>query len=124
MKKGNSSLLAFLRDLLRRRKKLPSQIATDIGVSHATMSRWLSGKDIPSTASCRKLAEYAGVPVQQMLAIVGYVPKLEELSSSEWPEFRQYAQMKYPAELDEDLVTMIEDLIERRRSRKKETGAR
>jgi len=36
----------------------------------------------------------------------------------EWPEFREYAKRKYAAELDEDLITMIEDLIERRRRRK------
>jgi prenyltransferase beta subunit len=33
---------------------------------------------------------------------------------SELPEFRDYIQEKYP-ELDEDLITMIEDLIERKR---------
>jgi len=31
---------------------------------------------------------------------------------SELPEFREYAGVKYP-ELDEDLVTMVEDLIAR-----------
>ena len=36
-------------------------------------------------------------------------------SSNKWPEFREYARQKYPNELDEDLITMIEDLIERRR---------
>jgi len=33
-------------------------------------------------------------------------------SSNKWPEFREYAYQKYP-ELDEDLITMIEDLIRR-----------
>ena len=31
------------------------------------------------------------------------------------PEFRDYARQKYPDVLDEDLITMIEDLIERGR---------
>lgn len=31
--------------------------------------------------------------------------------ASDWPEFGQYARQKYP-ELDEDLITMIEGLIE------------
>ena len=35
-------------------------------------------------------------------------------SSNKWPDFREYARQKYP-ELDEDLITMIEDLIECRR---------
>jgi len=33
------------------------------------------------------------------------------------PEFREYAQQKYPVELDEDMIAMIEDLIQRRRMR-------
>jgi len=33
-------------------------------------------------------------------------------NSNELPEFRKYARQKYP-ELDEDLITMIEDLIRR-----------
>jgi len=35
-------------------------------------------------------------------------------SSNKLPGFREYARQKYP-ELDEDLITMIEDLIERGR---------
>lgn len=33
--------------------------------------------------------------------------------SIDLPEFRDYARHKYPDVLDEDLITMIEDLIER-----------
>ncbi|MBA7618821.1 hypothetical protein ES703_26153 [subsurface metagenome] len=51
---------------MRRRKCLPSQLAADLGVSHATVSRWLSGADAPSIKSCRRLAEYSGVPVQKV----------------------------------------------------------
>ena len=39
-------------------------------------------------------------------------------SSNKLPEFREYALQKYP-ELDEDLFTMIEDLIKRRRAKHK-----
>ena len=38
-------------------------------------------------------------------------------SSNKWPDLREYARQKYPNELDEDLITMIEDLIERRRAK-------
>ncbi|OGO24948.1 MAG: hypothetical protein A2144_08805 [Chloroflexi bacterium RBG_16_50_9] len=103
---------------MRRRKRKPSQLAADLGISHATVSRWISGADIPSTRSCKKLAEYSGVPAEKVLSIVGHLPGVAEKSPLEWPEFREYAKRKYPAELDEDLITMIEDLIERRRSRK------
>ncbi len=103
---------------MRRRKRLPSQLAADLGISHATVSRWLSGVDIPKMQSCHKLAKYSGVPLEKILAIVGYLPRIAEAEPPEWPEFREYARQKYPNELDEDLITMIEDLIERRRKRK------
>jgi transcriptional regulator with XRE-family HTH domain len=112
------SLISFLKELMRRRKRLPSQLASDLGISHATVSRWLSGQDIPSTKSCRKLAEYSGVPLEKVLTIVGHMPEVAEVAHSDWPEFREYARQMYPDELDEDLITMIEDLIERRRQKR------
>jgi len=114
-------IAAFLKELMRRRKRLPSQLAADLGVSHVTVSRWLSGEDIPSTRSCRKLAEYSGVSLQKILSLSGHLSGIMEPVSPEWPEFREYARRKYPQELDEDLITMIEDLIERRRHRNYET---
>ena len=103
---------------MRRRKRLPSQLAADLGVSHATVSRWLSDADTPSIKSCRKLAEYSGVPLEKVLSVVGHLPRIAEAEPPEWPEFREYAQRKYPDELDGDLITMIEDLIERRRRKR------
>ncbi|GAI52783.1 unnamed protein product, partial [marine sediment metagenome] len=101
-----------------RRKRLPSQLAADLGVSHATVSRWLSGEDIPNPHSCQRLSEYSGVPLEKVLSIAGYLPKIGDGGPAEWPEFGEYAHRKYPNELDQDLVTVIEDLIERRRERR------
>jgi transcriptional regulator with XRE-family HTH domain len=114
-------IVSFIREVMRRRKRLPSQLAADLSISHATVSRWLSGKDIPSTKSCRKLAEYSGVPLENVLSIAGHLPRVTEVAASEWPEFREYASQKYPNVLDEDLITMIEDLIERRRVKRYHT---
>jgi transcriptional regulator with XRE-family HTH domain len=111
-------LAQFLKELMRRRQRKPSQLAADLGISHATVSRWLSGRDIPNTRSSQRLADYSGVPVGKILAIVGHLPRVAERPPAEWPEFREYARGKYPAELDEDLITMIEDLIERQRAKK------
>jgi len=111
------SIVLFLKEVMRRRKRLPSQLAADLGISHATVSRWLSGEDIPSTRSCQRLAEYSGVPVERVLSIAGHLPKIGEEEPAEWPEFGEYARRKYPNELDEDLVTVIEGLIEHRRAR-------
>lgn len=118
MSKKDTSFASFLKEVMRRRKRLPSQLAADLGISHATVIRWLSGADIPNPHSCRKLAEYSGVPVEKVLAFAGHLAGVAEKSAADWPEFREYARLKYPAELDEDLVTMIEDLIERRRAKK------
>ena len=112
------SVNSFLQELMRRRKRLPSQLAADLGVSHATVRRWLFGEDIPSVRSCRILADYSGMSLQKVLKITGQLPEMSNKEAEDWPEFREYAHKKYPTELDEDLITMIEDHIERRRERK------
>ena len=114
----DSPLVALLGEIMRRRHRLPSQMAADVGISHATVSRWLSGKDVPKTKSCLLLAEYSGIPLQKVLASAGHVPMVAESAPDTWPDFREYASKKYGAELDDDLITMIEGLIELRRDRK------
>jgi transcriptional regulator with XRE-family HTH domain len=115
-------IASFLKEVMRRRKRLPSQLAADLGISHATVSRWLSGADIPSTSSCQRLSEYSGVPLERVLSIAGHLPRMREGGPAEWPEFGEYARRKYPDELDEDLVIVIEGLIEHRRERRYEGG--
>jgi transcriptional regulator with XRE-family HTH domain len=115
-------LASFLRELISRRKLIPRQLAIALGISHATVSRWLSGADIPNTRSCWKLAEYSGVPLEKILYITGHLPGVAITTPPEWPEFREYARRKYPHELDEDLITMIEDLIERKRGKRYGAG--
>ena len=113
-------LVTFLKEVMRRRKRKSSQMAADIGVSHSTVIRWFSGEDTPNIRSCHRLAEYSGVPVEEILSIVGHLPKIAEKPTAEWPEFREYAHRKYPAELDEDMITMIEEHIKRHRAKKYE----
>jgi transcriptional regulator with XRE-family HTH domain len=119
-----SSFVPFLREVLRRRKRLPSQMASDLQISHATVIRWLAGTSIPSTQSCQRLSEYSGVPLSKILSLAGHAPAIAEAIPAEWPEFREYARQKYPDELDDDLITMIESLIERRRHRRYDAGNR
>jgi len=111
-----TTFVDLLKDFLRRRKLLPSQLAGELGISHATVSRWLSGKTTPDIKSYQKLADYSGIPLNQLLAKSGYLKKVSQ-KGIEWPEFREYAKQKYPKELDEDMITMIEDHIERRRQK-------
>jgi len=114
-----TTIIPFLEKLMARRRRLPSQLASDIGVSHPTVGRWMSGEDVPSTSSCRKLAEYSGVSVEEVLSMSGHLPIITQAPTAEWPEFREYANRKYPNELDEDIIIMIEDLIERRRDKQR-----
>ncbi|GAH70711.1 unnamed protein product [marine sediment metagenome] len=118
MTKEETRLVSFLKDLMRRRKRSPSQLAADLGVSRATVSRWLSGKNVPNCRSCLMLAEYSGIALGKVLSIAGHLPGLTKAGPSEWPTFREYARQKYPVELDDDLITLIEDLIERQRAKR------
>jgi transcriptional regulator with XRE-family HTH domain len=122
-KKGITS---FIMDLMRRRRLLPSRLAAELGVSHVTVSRWISGKDIPSIRSCKLLADYSGMPVLRVLSAMGHITKTNTNDKGDlnWPEFREYAENKYPNVLDEDVIALIEDLIERKiqRNRRKKAS--
>lgn len=116
----DDALVIFLKELMRQQGLLPSQLASDLGVNHATVSRWLSGEDTPNLQSCQKLASYAHVPLEEVVCLAAGLPTPPDRDQAEWPEFRKYAKSKYPAELSDDLITMIEALIEYRRRRKEE----
>ena len=113
----NGNIASFVKDLMRRRKVVMSQIAADLGVSHSTVSRWISGEYMPNTHSCRRLAEYSGVPLSKILSLIDVVPTIDNQASAEWPEFKDYLRHKYPDVLDDDLIDMMEDIIEGRRRR-------
>ena len=118
MSKQDTEIISFIKELLKRQGKLPRQLALDIDISHASVSRWLSGKNIPKATSCCKLAEYAGIPCEKVLIMAGYMPRRNDDQADKMPVFRDYVRLKYPKEIDEDLIHMIEDLIERRRQRR------
>ena len=71
-------IVSFIKELMQQRNRLPSQLAAEIGVSHATVSRWLSSKSIPNPHSCQRLAEYSGVSLQMVLYLAGHVTKLPD----------------------------------------------
>jgi transcriptional regulator with XRE-family HTH domain len=101
----------YLRELLDKHNILATKLSSDLGVSNATVHRWLVGEDIPSTVSCKKISDYFGIPLGRIMSISGHLPDAMDLETSKWPEFREYVQQKYSAELDDDLITMLEDLI-------------
>ena len=122
MTSDKPDFILFLKEVMQRRRRLPSQMASDLHISHATVIRWLAGTSIPSTQSCQRLSEYSGVPLSKILSLTGHAPAIAEAAPAEWPEFREYARKKYSDELDDDLITMIESLIERRRHRRYDAG--
>ena len=78
----DTSLLGiFLVEVMNHRKRLPSQLAADLHVSHATVGRWLSGQDIPNVKSCRKLSEYTRISLERILVITGHLPDIEQRES-------------------------------------------
>lgn len=93
------------------------RLASETGISPSTLSRWISGQQSPSPQSCRKLADSLSLPVEQVLAWAGHLVPMQKADTGILPEFREYAKQKYPVELDDDMIAMIEDLIHRRRMR-------
>jgi len=108
---------AFLEDIQRQRGISLRKMSRESGVSASTLSRWREGKQTPSPKSCKMLAEYLSLPVEHVLALAGHLKPLHKDSADSLPEFREYALKKYPDELDDDMIAMIEDLIYRRKSR-------
>ena len=108
----------FLNEVMRRRKRLPSQLARDIGVSHATVIRWMNGYSPPSSKSCQALADYSGEPLLKVLAAAGHIRQIPQAEPDSWPEFGEYARRKYPNVLSKDVVAVVEGLIERNRGGK------
>lgn len=115
---------SFVQDLLRRRGVSLRRLAIDAGISPSTLSRWVSGKQVPSPQACRKFAQSLSIPAERVLALAGHLVPMQKADAGALPEFREYARQKYPAELDDDMVAMIEDLIERRRQRLSEGAKR
>ena len=64
----------FIAELLRDRKMTANRLAMKIGVSHATVGRWLKGNDVPSAQSCYRLAEFSGSSLETVLRSAGHIP--------------------------------------------------
>lgn len=111
------SLQEFLQDLQRQRGISLRKMASETGISASTLSRWYEGKQTPSPQSCKMLAQYLLLPIEHVLALAGHLRPLHKTNPDVLPEFREYALKKYPEVLDDDMISMIEDLIRRRMMR-------
>ncbi len=115
-----ANIADFLEDIQRQRGISLRKLGRDSGVSASTLCRWREGKQTPSPNSCKMLAEYLSLPVEHILALAGHLKPLHKDGADSLPGFREYAQQKYPDELDDDMIAMIEGLIYRRRSRREQ----
>jgi len=116
--KRMSDMATFLRDIQRQRGLSLRGLARESGISVSTLSRWCDGKQTPSPKACRMLADYLSLSAEHMLALAGHLRPLHKVADEALPEFREYARQKYPEDLDEDIITMVEDLLYRRRRRR------
>lgn len=112
-----ATIVDFIKDITAQRGLSLRGLSRETGISASTISRWCEGKQVPSPESCRILAEYLSVSTEHVLALAGHLRPLHKENTDYLPEFREYAARRYPDELDEDIIAMIEDLIRRRRRR-------
>jgi len=112
-----ATIVDFIKDITVQRGLSLRGLARETGISASTLSRWCEGKQVPSPESCRILAEYLSVSTEHIMALAGHLKPLHKENKEDLPEFREYAERRYPNELDEDVIAMIEDLIRRRRRR-------
>jgi len=104
-------LARYLESQLKQRDINYSQMARQLGVSHATIHRWLTGSDIPDAASCGKLAEWSGEPLHYILYIAGHTDVPLDRNGNDLPGFRRYLTMKYAGVFPDELVTVLEGMI-------------
>ncbi len=89
MTKKDTPITIWLKDVLKERQILAFYLAKMLGVSHATVSRWLHGKDIPTPRHCEQLAKLTGEPVLKVLYTAGHLTDTSELNMV-YPPFRAY----------------------------------
>lgn len=108
-------LIMFLRELMRRRNVLPSQLAAKLGISHATVSRWLAGEDVPNIQSCVRLSIFSGIPLQHILYVAGHIETDMTENRDTLPAFREYVGAKYPGVFSDEVIFVLEGLINQKR---------
>jgi transcriptional regulator with XRE-family HTH domain len=73
MRTASVQLRTYISDILDENQLRASRLAKEIGVSHATVGRWLKGEDTPSPESCRKLSQFTHTPIEEVLRIAGHI---------------------------------------------------
>lgn len=72
------TIAELLSDIARRRSVSERQLAAYMGVSPTAMNRWVNGQGIPDPVYCWKIAELAGLAVEEVMRIAGHLPPAAE----------------------------------------------
>ena len=56
----------ILREIRIEKGKTLREVERDTGISNSNLSRWESGKVIPSIAFCEQLADYYGISLDEL----------------------------------------------------------
>ncbi len=65
-----------VRELLRARYATQTELATALRVSQSAISQWLGGRALPSFTNARRVAQVAGVSVEDLLQLRQEVPDM------------------------------------------------
>lgn len=118
----DSEIGARLRRLREARGLTQAEMGERLGMSEAGYRHYESGRARLSADQIPEVADALRMSVQDLLVAL----KLADPGpfGQPLPEFREYAHAKYPYELDDDLIAMIEGLIERKRQRESDRRRR
>jgi len=58
-------------------------LAGKVGVSHATISKWIAGSMMPSVGNIRRLANVLSVPVEEVYIALGIIKPREDLTDDQ-----------------------------------------
>ena len=89
--------------------KTPSRVATEVGLSKPTVNRWKNGSN-PTDATAMKIAEYFGVPVQELTGEVS-------IGDFAYEFFRDQGLVESPFKKEKSTVTVDDGLSDRMKER-------
>ena len=107
---NETPLTRWLQKMLTEHRLYASELARRLDISHATVSRWIHGQDIPKPLLCEKLAKLTREPLLRILALAGHTSHTSEDSLS-FPPFREYIAEMYPG-TSPDFVEAIARALE------------
>lgn len=76
---STSTFAPWLRDQMRRREWNQTDLARRLDTHSSVISRWVRGERLPDTASCDRIADVFGLPVDDVLTLAGHRPATEPI---------------------------------------------